>query len=149
MSWKTRQPLFSPLLESMLIWIIPIVPLLQATLPPLSSIDVSASMSHYTKISLSDCSVPGRCGRQAWLKHGLLSSEYSDVCFITAEDGMCVFTCAVWMCSCACEQVYVVSVVMWTGHRECDRSAVCFLPSFARLPLLSSALPSLQHSLVK
>lgn len=53
---------------------------------------------------------------------------------------------AVWMCSCACEQVYVVSVVVWTGHGECARSAVCFLPSFCTSPpplLCTSFLPSL------
>lgn len=80
---------------------------------------------------------------------GLLFSAYSYVCSSLAREGMCMFTCAVWMCSCACEQVYVVSVAVWTGCRECAWPAVCFLPWFARLPLLSSALPSLPHSAVK
>lgn len=106
-------------------------------------------MSHYTLISLSRRSVQGLCGQQAWLKQDLLFSAYSDVCFIMPGNGMCMFTCAVWMCSCASEQVYVVSVVVWTGHGECARSAVCFLPSFARLPLLCSALPSFQSLLSK
>lgn len=56
----------------MLIWLIPIVPLLQATLHLLSSIDVSASMSQYAAISLSDRSAPGRSGRQAWIQQRLI-----------------------------------------------------------------------------
>lgn len=96
-SWKTRQPPFCPLLESMLIWLIPIVLELQATLHLLYSIDVSASMSHCTDISLSDRSAPGRSGLQAQLKQDLLSSAYGDVCFIVARNGMCMLTRAVFL----------------------------------------------------
>ena len=146
---KNSTAILSPLLESMLIWRIPIVPVLQATLHLLSTIDASASMSHYTEISLS-APRAGVGDRPARLKQGLLSSSYSDVGFV--RDGMCMFTRAVWMCSCACEQVHVVSVAVWTGHGECGWSAVCFLPSFFCTSPPSSALhflPFFQHSLVK
>lgn len=86
----------------MLIWLIPIVPELpQPTLHLLHSIDVSASVSRCTRISLSDRSA-GWSGLQARRKQGLLFSESGGVCFIMARDGMCMLTCVVFLCMWAC-----------------------------------------------
>ena len=52
---KARQPPFSALLKSRLIWLIPIVPQRQASLHLLPSQDVSASMSRCPEMSLSVC----------------------------------------------------------------------------------------------
>lgn len=119
------QHLFSPLLETVL----------QAACYLLSSTGMLALMSHYTDLAL----------RPEW---AATLTQTRPIIFGGWWCSLLQWT-AVWMCSCACEQMYVVSVVVWTGRRERTQFAVCFLPSFSPRPLLCSAFPSFQPSSLK
>lgn len=77
----------------------------------------------------------------------LLHSSHVDN--IMAKDGMCMFTRAVWMCSCSCEQMHVVSVVVMTGHQEMHPVCSMFPAFIYTSPHLCSAFPSFQGSPVK
>lgn len=123
--WTLSVTASSPLLETML----------QATCYLLSSIGMLALMSHYTDLAL----------RPEW---AATLTQTRPIIFGGRWRSLLQWT-AVWMCSCACEQMYVVSVVVWTGHRKRTQFAVCFLPSFSPRPLLCSAFPSFQHSSLK
>ena len=141
---KARQPPFSALLKSKLIWLIPIVPQRQASLHLLPSQDVSASMSQCPEMSLSVCRAGVGGGPQPNI---LFFSSYGDVCFYCGQRwDVCIYVCRVDVFLC-----------MWAGvccfRGRVDRTgrmrSVCFLPSFARLPFLCSALPSFQPTTVK